>query len=427
MNPGPFLIMFAAALWAVDALIRTPLTQTIPATTIVFWEHLIGLFLLSPVFWRVKNVFTKLNRGDWLNIIALTIVSSVGGTILFTLALEKSFATGDFVTPLLLQKTQPLIVILLSAVFLKEKITKRYMVFAPLAILGSYLMSFGLAPMHLQLAGRELIFVLAIGAAAAWGSGTILSKKVLVKLSFVESTCIRFFAAVPLAYAATLLFRQTPTVTSITPDALVRFITIGIFTGAGALLIYYKGLARTQANVSTISELTFPFVSILIGVTPLNPYGKAQTLSLPQLIGIALLLTSVVAISLEYAKRTAKIIIKGMVVKGAGEGRKIGFPTANIRVTDMPPIPFGVYVCTITVDHKPYDAILHFGPRIVFGENTPQYEVHIFDFHKNVYGKMITLDVKDHIRPSENFPSIDALTAQIREDVRKAKLVLLRT
>jgi drug/metabolite transporter (DMT)-like permease len=271
MNTGPFFIMFAASLWAVDALIRTPLTQVMPATNIVFWEHLIGLFLLSPLFYTSRSLFTKLTKTDWLHILLMTIVSSIGGTILFTLALQKSFATGDFVTPLLLQKTQPLIVILLSALFLKEKVTKKYLLLAPVAIIGSYLMSFGLTAPHLQLAGRELVFVLAIGAAAAWGSGTIFSKKVLVKLSFVQSTCIRFFAAVPLGFLTTLLFHQMPTVGSLTPDALFRFILIGLTTGAGALLIYYRGLSRTQAHISTISELTFPFVSILIALTPLNP------------------------------------------------------------------------------------------------------------------------------------------------------------
>lgn len=426
MNPGPFLIMLAASLWAVDALIRTPLTQVLPATNIVFWEHVVGLFLLSPLFWKVRNLFTKLTKIDWLNIIALTIVSSIGGTILFTLALQKSFATHDFVTPLLLQKTQPLIVIFLSAIFLKEKITKRYLLFAPLAILGSYLMSFGLTPIHFQLAGRELVFLLAIGAAAAWGSGTIFSKKVLVKLSFIESTCIRFLAAVPLGYATTLLFRQAPALSSITPNVLLRFILIGIATGAGALLIYYKGLARTQANVSTISELAFPFVSIIIAITPLNPYGKAQMLTAPQMIGILLLLISVIAISLEYAKRTARIIFSGMVVKGAGEGKKMGLPTANIQISEPPPIPYGVYACLVIIGKQTHKGVLHFGPRIIFGEAVPQYEAHIFDYHNNLYGKIITVDVKDQIRPTENFPTVTAMMAQIHKDIRDAKTLLLR-
>jgi drug/metabolite transporter (DMT)-like permease len=395
--------------------------MVLPATNIVFWEHVIGLFLLSPIFWRVKNVFTKLTTTDWLNIVSLTIVSSIGGTILFTLALEKSFATGDFVTPLLLQKTQPIIVILLAAVFLKEKITKRYLLFAPLAILGSYLMSFGLAPIRLQLAGRELVFLLAIGAAAAWGSGTIFSKKVLIKLSFVESTCVRFLAAVPLGYAATLLFRQAPTITPLTPDVLGRFFLIGMLTGAGALLIYYKGLARTKANVSTISELTFPFVSILIAITPLNPYGKAQLLTPVQIAGIILLLVSVIAISLEYAKKTARIILKGTVVHGAGDGKKIGIPTANIRITEKPSIPYGVYACRITLGRKTYNSILHFGPRIIFGESVPQYEVHMFNFRKTIYGKPVTLDLKNQIRPTENFSSVAAMKKQIQDDMERAK------
>ena len=52
-NTGPFLIMLAAALWAVDALLRGTLVQTMPAGAIVFYEHLIGFVILSPLFFQI--------------------------------------------------------------------------------------------------------------------------------------------------------------------------------------------------------------------------------------------------------------------------------------------------------------------------------------------------------------------------------------
>ncbi|MFC1647108.1 riboflavin kinase [Patescibacteria group bacterium] len=417
MNTGPFFIMLAASLWAIDALIRTPLTKTISATNIVFWEHVVGFVLLTPFFFRVKNFWTKLTKIDWVYIFALTVVSSIGGTILFTLALEKSFSVGDFITPLLLQKTQPLIVIALSAIFLHEKITRKYLLLVPVALLGSYLMSFGANAPNLIFAGKEQVFMLALGAAFCWGSGTILSKKILTKLTFLESTCIRFLAAIPLGLIVAASFGQTPTIISLNPDSLFRFTLIGLTTGAGALLIYYKGLAKTQANVSTISELTFPLVSIFIAITPLNPYGSAQILKFDNVVGIIMLIIAVLVISFDYAKKNSIINFSGVVVKGTGDGKKIGFPTANIEPEKNPQISYGVYSCITTIGKNEYKGILHFGPRLVFGENKPRYEIHILNFNKNIYHKKVDIQITKFIRPTQKFASVKKMIVQIKKDV----------
>jgi len=425
MNSGPLLIMLAAALWAVDALIRTPLTQQIPASGIVFLEHLIGFLVLSPVFvLLLKNIPAKLAKNDWLNLAAVTLVSSIGGTLFFTEALKQSFSSGDFVTPLLLQKTQPLIVIALSVIFLKERLTPRYLLFTPLALLGSYLMSFGLTPPALTLQGKELVFVLALGAALGWGSGTIFSKNLLKKLNFAESTAIRFLAAIPMSFVVMLLLGQTVPIATLNSEALLRFVLIAISTGAVGLLIYYKGLARTEAKISTISELTFPLVSIVIAITPLNPYGAAQTLTGANIVGIVFLLTSVLVISLDYAHKTAKLLVAGTVIRGKGDGKKLGFPTANIALTEALTISYGVYACLVRVNHKTHHAVLHFGPRMVFGENKPQFEVHILDFKQNLYGKKLSVEIRDFIRGTQTFPNLKIMVARIKKDVVKARRVL---
>ena len=107
------------------------------------------------------------------------------------------------------------------------------------------------------------------------------------------------------SFLAMYLLNQTINISTVTTEHLFRFILIGLTTGAGALLIYYRGLAKTEAKISTISELTFPLVSILIGITSLNPYGQPQKLGIPNIIGILILVFSVLLISVKYA-RTSK-------------------------------------------------------------------------------------------------------------------------
>lgn len=306
---GPYLIMVAASLWAVDALFRTQLTASIPSSAIVFIEHTIGFLILSPIFFKNWDAIKKLSSQEWLNFIALTVVSSVLGTILFTQALSKSFAEFDFVTPILLQKLQPVFVIILSAIFLKEKITGRFMIFAALALIGSYMMTFGTAIVQLTLQGKELVFVLALGAALCWGSGTIMSKRALKTLNFPAATAMRFLLAIPISLIFMFFLNQTYNPLQLGFNELWRFLIIASVTGgAGAIFLYYKGLQNTDAKVSTFAELMLPVVSLLIALTSLNPYGEPQKLTVANALGIVILITSIIVISLENNKKQPTIV-----------------------------------------------------------------------------------------------------------------------
>ena len=230
----------------------------------------------------------------------MTLVSTVLGTLFFTEALARSFAYNDYVTPILLQKLQPIFVIIMSAIFLKEKLSVRFIFLATTALMGSYLISFGTAPISLSFDGKEIIYLLAIGAAFCWGTGTILSKKVLDKVEFPTATALRFLLAIPISFAFIFMLKQSYDFTQIATGDFVRFLIIaGITGGAGALFLYYWGLQNTQAKISTFAELMFPVVSILIAITPLNPYGSPQQISGPNIIGIIILLASIILITLE--------------------------------------------------------------------------------------------------------------------------------
>lgn len=424
---GPVLIMFAASLWALDALIRTGLTTSIPAAGIVFVEHIFGFLLLIPIFFRSLKTYEKLHVRDWLTAVSLALVSGVGGTTLFTLALGKSFATGDFATPVLLQKTQPIFVTLLAALLLKERLTLRFLTLVPVALIGSYMVSFGVSPIEFHLAGKELVVLLSLGASAAWGTGTILSKSLLRKLSFPQATAIRFLLTIPIAFVVSVFLNQTYNPLYLTAEQLGRFILIALTTGGVATLIYYAGLIRTEAKVSTFAELTFPITSILIAITPLNPYGSPQTLTLANIFGIIILLISITLIALaDTGDGGERGRIAGRVVRGHGDGKKLGFPTANIELSGGLVLPYGVYACHVILEGKKYNGVLHWGPRLAFAETKPQCEVHLFNFSKNIYGKGIEVEVVGFIRPTRNFRSLKLLTRAIRKDCRQAHLLMQR-
>ena len=300
VKTAPYFIMAAAALWALDGLFRTQLTYSIPTTSIIFFEHVLGFIILSPIIVKNFRWIKAINIDTWKALILMTLVSTVLGTLFFTEALARSFAYNDYVTPILLQKLQPIFVIIMSAIFLKEKLSIRFLFLAAIALVGSYLISFGTTPISLSLDGKELIYLLALGAAFCWGTGTILSKKVLDKVEFPLATALRFLLAIPISFVFVLMLKQSYNFTQIASGDFIRFLIIaGITGGAGALFLYYWGLQNTQAKISTFAELTFPIVSILIAITPLNPYGSPQQVSVSNIVGILLLFASIILITLE--------------------------------------------------------------------------------------------------------------------------------
>ncbi len=260
---GPILIIIAALLWAFDGLIRQHL-YTLPPITIIFFEHLIGLIILSPFVFKYV-LKTKLTKREWWLIILIAILSGLFGTLWFTTALGKvQFISISVV--FLLQKLQPIFAISTARIFLKEKLDKRYIKWALLAILSAYFVTFPNGTVNLKTGTGTLVAaVYALGAAFAWGSSTTFSKMLLGKVDFKVSTFYRFLFTIIFSLPLVILFGRMGGVL-VTPSIsqLSLLVLIAISTGMVALLIYYKGLAKTPVHISTILELTFPFVAILL-------------------------------------------------------------------------------------------------------------------------------------------------------------------
>ncbi len=112
--------------------------------------------------------------------------------------------------------------------------------------------------------------------------------------------------------------------------------------------------------------------------------------------------------------------IIGTVVQGVHEGRKLGFPTANMRVDDeLKLIPEnGVYAVKAQIENSPqiWDAMMNIGTRPTFGDNTVSLETHIFGLDGDIYGKRINIRFIHRLRGERKFSSADELSAQLRHD-----------
>jgi riboflavin kinase / FMN adenylyltransferase len=113
--------------------------------------------------------------------------------------------------------------------------------------------------------------------------------------------------------------------------------------------------------------------------------------------------------------------IDGSIARGAGRGRGIGFPTANICTENELTPPTGVYATLATIDGVVHKSITNVGLRPTFGDvDHIVVETHIFDFNRDLYGERLRLSFVQRLRDERAFPDVDALRAQIEADCRAA-------
>jgi riboflavin kinase/FMN adenylyltransferase len=117
--------------------------------------------------------------------------------------------------------------------------------------------------------------------------------------------------------------------------------------------------------------------------------------------------------------------IRGSVVKGRDRGgRLLGFPTANIQLTDELCPRMGVYAVTIQAGGQLYRGVANIGYSPTFDDHLFTVEVHIFDFSGDLYGEEVRVNFVERIRDELRFSSIEALSREIRNDVRRAQDIL---
>jgi riboflavin kinase / FMN adenylyltransferase len=117
--------------------------------------------------------------------------------------------------------------------------------------------------------------------------------------------------------------------------------------------------------------------------------------------------------------------MEGVVRRGAQLGRKLGFPTANVSAGDYVRPRLGAYATrTRLPDGRLLPGVANFGENPATGLVEPRLEVHLFDFDEDLYDQTIETELIAFLRPEANFENLDALTAQIAEDARRAREAL---
>ncbi|HEX9749310.1 MAG TPA: bifunctional riboflavin kinase/FAD synthetase [Methylomirabilota bacterium] len=116
--------------------------------------------------------------------------------------------------------------------------------------------------------------------------------------------------------------------------------------------------------------------------------------------------------------------LTGTVRRGAGRGRTLGFPTANLKPDRPLVLAAGVYAARARWEDRQAEAVVNIGYRPTFEESQYWVEAYLFDFAGDLYDRALTLDFLCRIRAEMKFPGAEALTAQVRADMAEARRLL---
>ena len=278
---GVALVAAGAAMWGSDGALRAPLVSHWSPWTIVLYEHIILTALVLPRLFRSARSIAHLPRGAWVAVIGV----GWGGSALATLAFTFAFQYGNPDVVILLQKTQPLWALAVAALTLGERPRSRLLPVALIALSGTYLLSFGaLDPASAFSGAQGKAALLALLAAALWGSATVFGRSALAHMEPDVLTGLRFTSALPLlAVIAATHGALAPPAAATTTD-WGRLVALAVISGLVGMMLYYRGLRRTPASIATFAELAFPASALVINYVVLG-----ATVSATQLLGFAIL------------------------------------------------------------------------------------------------------------------------------------------
>src|SRR3989344_5972530 len=290
---GTYLVLLAAMLWATDAPFRVYLTEGLSSNFIVLGEHFIDVLIVMPILvlgWR------QLQGLSWREWVAVLVIA-IGGSAIASIAFTQAFHYVNPSVAILLQKLQPLIAIALAAIILKEPLAPKFWLWAGLALIGAYIISFpNFVP---QLYPGEAFnpnvmgVLLALVAAFFWGASTVLGKFVLRTIDFKLMTALRFVGAFFFLLLLNSVQGSFPDASAFTWTDALFIAIIAIASGVVSLLIYYKGLENTNASVATIAELGFPMAAIFVNWI----FIPGSALVPMQFVGVAVLLFAIWGLS----------------------------------------------------------------------------------------------------------------------------------
>lgn len=218
-----------------------------------------------------------------------------------------------------------------------------------------------------------------------------------------------------------VFLRFTEQLSRYAPERFVEEILVGRLGVEELVIGYDHGFGRGRSgDADTLRELGLQFGFTVDVVPPVEVGGEAVSSSrIRHAIAEGDLREAGRGLGRPYS-------LRGLVVRGDGRGRHLGFPTANLGgvVPEKLHPPSGIYAVRGVTRAGIHDGALHLGPRPTFQGAAPSIELHLLDFEGDLYGEEVRVDLIERVRDVLPFASVEALVDQMRDDVARVRGIL---
>lgn len=299
---GAVAVSISAIFWGFDGIVLTPRLYNLDVGYVVFMLHAIPFVIMNLFLFREYKYLKTFSPSDYFFI---GLIALFGGAI-GTMAIVRALFLVNFqhlTIVVLLQKLQPIFGIALAAIILKEKLGKYYIIWASVAIIGGYFLTFGIHVPNLE-TGANTVYaaIFALLASFSFGSSTVFSKKILNNYSYKTATFYRYGVTTAFMLIFVLISGKITQLNETTQLNWIIFFVIAITTGSGAIFLYYFGLTRVKAIIATICELFFPVSAIIFDYI----FNDAK-LSLVQWISAGVMIFAIINLNRERAKKLERL------------------------------------------------------------------------------------------------------------------------
>jgi len=295
---GPALVIAGASMWGLETYWRVPLGRKLDADVMVFHEHWMGLALTLPFLLLGARALRAASPKALVSMLGSGVLGSALGTVCFTQALtllNSSLAN-------LLLNVQPVISVLVSWFWLRERPLPRFYPWAAVALACGVAMAWhtgGIESPHRLALG--LVFI--TGTALCWGASTTFGRAAMIEIDFRTATALRYLIGMVATFVLVAVHGDVGTRLRwdvlFEPSTLREMAGLLVVAAITPTFLYFAGLARTRASVATFAEMAQTFASLLITWGVLG-----DALSPHQMVAGVLLLVAVFFINRSVEART---------------------------------------------------------------------------------------------------------------------------
>src|SRR6266480_1498661 len=304
---GPWLVGLGAALWGTESAWRIPLNELFDADVIVFWEHLLILFMFLPLLLPNLGELRKIDISTWGYLLFSGFAGSAVGTIFFTLALKH----GNPTVVNVILNIQPVISTLGAFLLFGDRLAPRFFLYAAVAVLAGIFLSVEfptLIAVSFERAGLTLGTGYALICAFFWGGSTVAGRGLMMGMSLRLASSMRVVVGLICTTLILLVYGKLHGV-ALWPAAAQNhaFKAIGLLillasiSGGIPLVIYFEGLRVTRASTAGYFEMMQTLAAVCI------TWGFFHAaLRFHQIVAAAVLMAAVAMVQHVQAKTEAE-------------------------------------------------------------------------------------------------------------------------